>query len=146
MNAAKKTINRATLEEIVHSDKKGRYSFSEDGKSIRANQGHSLEIDLRLDKKTPPPELYHGTVWKAVDSIMERGLEKMQRHHVHLSAERSTAVSVGARRGSPVVLVVHAERMNEDGHEFYLSDNGVWLTDHVPAEYIEIDTGKEAEK
>lgn len=132
-----KPLDRATLEKIVATDSKGRYSFSDDGRRIRANQGHSIRVDLQLKEATPPDRLFQGTVARFLDPIREEGLKKMGRHHVHLSVDRATAVNVGSRRGKPVILVIRAREMHDAGHKFYLSDNGVWLTDHVPVEFIE---------
>ena len=109
---------------------------------IRANQGHSVAIDLELASLTPPPILYHGTYDKALKSIMERGLSKMKRHHVHLSCDRATAIKVGKRRGKAVVLEIAAVKMAKSGLKFYRSDNGVWLVDNVPVEYIKIQNDK----
>lgn len=129
--------SRELLEEIVRDNDKKRFSISEDGKQIRANQGHSVKVNLDYEPTEPPSKLFHGTVKKFVDSIKVNGLQKMKRHHVHLSADVGTAKQVGSRRGSPVIFVVDATRMYKDGYEFYISDNGVWLTDHVPFKYLE---------
>ncbi len=129
-------ISREQLEEIVATNDKQRFSFSDDGRRIRANQGHSIEVDLAPQKQAPPNQLFHGTVRKSMDSIREKGLMKGNRHHVHLSPDRETASKVGQRRGKPVILTIDAARMHADGYVFYLSANGVWLTDHVPLEYI----------
>jgi len=136
LKAAKLDID--TLKEIVETNEKKRFSFSEDGKKIRANQGHSISIDLGLKPATPPNTLFHGTARKSVDSIMESGLQKKGRQHVHLSRDKETAIKVGQRHGKPVVLVVDAEEMARNGHQFFVSDNGVWLTDKVPKEFINI--------
>jgi putative RNA 2'-phosphotransferase len=125
------------LREIVATNPKQRFALSEDGSRIRANQGHSIEVQLALPPQAPPALLYHGTVNRFLDSIRTQGLQKMERHHVHLSAERSTAEQVGRRRGKPVALTIHAGQMWADGYLFYQSDNGVWLTDAVPPSYIE---------
>lgn len=124
------------LKEIVSTDEKGRYSISEDGLFVRANQGHSIEVDLELSPTTPPDILYHGTVEKVMESIMTTGLDKKERHHVHMSADIETATKVGARRGEPVILSINAKQMINDGFVFYCSENGVWLTDTVPAKYL----------
>jgi|GEM_PF-591834 len=113
-----------------------KIAFSADGSRIRANQGHSLPIDLGLVPVEPPELLYHGTVPRFLDSIRRDGLTKGTRHHVHLSPDTPTATKVGERRGRPIVLVIEAGRMFRDGHKFYRSENGVWLTDAVPPEYI----------
>lgn len=126
------------LKEIVRTDNKGRYSFSEDDMSIRANQGHSTDkVRLTFNKAVPPTVLYHGTNDKILSSIMKEGLKPMNRHHVHLSSDLTTAQTVGGRRkGGLVVLKVDAKQMLADGYAFFLSDNGVWLVDAVPAKYL----------
>ena len=111
-------IDRTKLEKIVSEDEKKRYSFSEDGKLIRANQGHSIQVDVELEKKNPPDVLWHGTGKKYVDSINERGLIPKSRLYVHLSAEYDTAVNVGERHGEPVVYKINARRMAEEGYNF----------------------------
>ena len=127
------------LQEIVSSNDKQRFAFNEDHTKIRASQGHSVTIDLNYTPKQPPQFLYHGTVDKFIRAIKEKGLLKMSRHHVHLSEELDTALTVGARRGKPVILLVRAGEMYSDGIQFFQSDNQVWLTDHVPAKYINFD-------
>ena len=129
-------ISRARLDDIVATNPKRRFAFSADGARIRANQGHSVEVDLRLEEKDPPEVLYHGTVQRFLPSIDAEGLKKGRRHHVHLSADVATARKVGARRGKPVVLKVDAGRMYQDGYKFFVSANGVWLTDSVPPGYL----------
>lgn len=124
------------LKEIVRNDPKGRYAFSEDGKRIRARQGHSVPVDAELQKATPPAVLYHGTAEKSVAAIEKEGLLPRTRLYVHLSPDRETAIHVGKRHGTPVVFVVNAEKMTTDGYDFYLSENGVWLTKAVPAGYL----------
>lgn len=131
-------VSRLELEEVVANNDKKRFSFDETGTLIRANQGHSVEIDLQLEPQIPPSILYHGTGHKSVESILVTGLSKMSRHHVHLSPDITTAKKVGARHGKPVILVVNAITMHNDGYIFYSSDNGVWLVDRVPAEYLKI--------
>ena len=130
------TITRAELIEIVETNDKRRFSFDETGERIRANQGHSTEVDLDLPEVVPPAELFHGTVEKSLPAILAEGLKKMDRHDVHLSKDVETATRVGARRGKPIILVVDAARMAADGYKFRLSANGVWLTDHVPPQYL----------
>ncbi|MFN3197240.1 MAG: RNA 2'-phosphotransferase [Bradymonadia bacterium] len=130
------SIDRALLDEIVRTDEKGRYSFTADGTRIRANQGHSIDVDLGYDTVEPPPVLYHGTSTRNLDAIKAQGLKRMNRHHVHLSAEQVTARTVGGRHGKPVVLHVDAARMHGEGWLFQVSENGVWLVDFVPAEYL----------
>ena len=129
-------VTRDELHEVVERSDKQRFSFDAAGTRIRANQGHSVEIDLGLAPAIPPDVLFHGTGSGRVDTILREGLRRMKRHHVHLSADVDTATRVGARHGRPVVLEVAAARMAADGHEFFVSDNGVWLTDAVPPEYL----------
>lgn len=124
------------LREIVETNDKKRFALSPDGLRIRAQQGHSVDVDLALTAETPPELLFHGTVSRFLPAIRREGLRPMNRHHVHLSADRETARRVGARRGSPVVLTVDAARMHADGHRFGVSGNGVWLTDSVPPAYL----------
>ena len=133
--------SREDLDRVVAEDEKRRYSFSGDGHRIRANQGHSLSVDLALEAAVPPEFLFHGTVSRVLESIRQQGLIKGNRHHVHFSSAVETAESVGARRGEPVVLRVLARQMHDQGLSFYLSDNGVWLVDHVPAAFLEFPSG-----
>jgi putative RNA 2'-phosphotransferase len=137
MNENGKGITIEVLEMIVHQDDKQRYSFNEEKTQIRANQGHSIEIDLKLDTIDPPEYLYHGTTGRNLDSIKESGLLKQKRHHVHLSENTDTAKRVGARYGKPVILTIRAGEMASAGYVFFRSDNHVWLTDAVPPQYIE---------
>ncbi len=129
------TTQRA-IEELVRTSDKQRFALSEDGRRIRANQGHSVPIDLQLEPAVPPETLYHGTVHEALAGIRRTGLVKGARHHVHLSPDVATATAVGARRGRAIVLEVAAGAMRERGYDFYRSANGVWLTDHVPLAFI----------
>jgi putative RNA 2'-phosphotransferase len=129
-------ISRQELELVVEQNDKKRFSFDETGTYIRANQGHSVEVDLQLESQIPPDVLYHGTGSKSLESILEQGLLKMSRHHVHLSTDIETAKHVGARHGKPIVLIVDAAKMAEDGFTFYCSDNDVWLVDNVAAQYL----------
>lgn len=131
-------LSRADLEEIVARNNKQRLSFDETGQRIRANQGHSVPVDLQLAPMAPPDVLYHGTGQASVGVILRDGLRKMRRHHVHLSADVATAIKVGTRRGVPVVFAVDAAAMVRDGYQFYRSDNGVWLTESVPSLYLRI--------
>lgn len=124
------------LIECVETNDKRRFSFDDTGDLIRANQGHSVEVDLQLEAKQPPDVLYHGTVERFLSSILTEGLKKGKRHHVHLSRDVETARKVGARRGKPVLLRVYAAAMDVQGHKFFLSANGVWLTDSVPAAFL----------
>lgn len=129
-------FNRDMLEEIVRTDDKQRYSFNEDKTLIRANQGHSIPVDVELDEVEPPEELWHGTGEKYVASIDEQGLIPKSRLYVHLSKDEETAVKVGKRHGKPVLYIVKAGEMCKDGYKFYLSKNGVWLTKEVPVKYL----------
>ena len=124
------------LEEIVRTDEKQRYSFNEDKTLIRANQGHSIPVDVELEETLPPEELWHGTATKYEASIDEQGLIPKSRLYVHLSRDRETAVKVGQRHGKPVLYIVKAGEMSRDGYKFYLSKNGVWLTKAVPVRYL----------
>jgi putative RNA 2'-phosphotransferase len=134
----KRPITREQLEEVVATNDKKRFSISADGQRIRANQGHSIEVDLNLRPVEPPELLYHGTVERFLASIREKGLVRGKRHHVHLSRDRETAQRVGQRRGRPIVLVIDAGRMHREGYTFYLSENGVWLTEAVPPQYMQL--------
>ncbi len=117
---------------------KQRFEWDVAADRIRARQGHSVPVELDLAPSTPPAVLFHGTPTRNLDSILATGLDRRQRHHVHLSPDRDTAAVVGARRGEHVVLVVDAARMHADGHEFWVTGNGVWLTDSVPASYLDV--------
>ena len=137
-NRQGKQLSLELLHEVVASCEKKRFALSEDGLKIRANQGHSVrDIELNLEAVVPPNVLYHGTVAAFLDSIREHGLLKRSRNHVHLSADVETAKKVGARRGKSVILTIRSEAMHQSGHTFYLSANGVWLTDVVPVSFIE---------
>ena len=129
-------LTRAELDEVVAKSDKKRFAFDESGALIRANQGHTVGVDLELAPAEPPALLYHGTPERNVDAILTMGILKMARHHVHLSADTATATKVGARRGRPIVLVVDAAQMHRDGLTFLCSANGVWLVDHVPPAYV----------
>ncbi|AZA52688.1 RNA 2'-phosphotransferase [Chryseobacterium sp. G0201] len=124
------------LDEIVQTNEKKRFAFNEDKTRIRASQGHSIEINLALIPQRPPEFLYHGTAQSNIESILEKGIEKRSRQHVHLSQDKETATKVGMRHGKPIILTIKTQKMFEDGIEFYLSDNEVWLTDFVDAKYI----------
>ncbi len=130
------SISYDELIECVETNDKKRFSFDDTGDLIRANQGHSIEVDLQLEEKQPPDVLFHGTVERFLASIMAEGLKKGKRHHVHLSKDVETARKVGARRGKPVILQVDAARMQSQGYTFFISVNGVWLTDAVPAAFL----------
>lgn len=136
-DAAGTHITPEQLELVVADNDKKRFVLSEDKQRIRAAQGHSVEVDLKLKVKTPPPVLYHGTVDKFLDSIRKKGLVPGTRHDVHLSADKETATIVAARRGKPVILVIPTQPLLKDGYQFRQSDNGVWLLPAVPAKYIQ---------
>ncbi len=136
-HTGKYVLDRETLEYIVQTDNKQRYSISDDGKRIRANQGHSVNVDVELEEKQPPKLLYHGTADRSCTLIRREGLKPKSRLYVHLSKDRGTAVQVGQRHGKPVVLTVRADEMYRDGYRFYYSVNGVWLTKFVPVHYID---------
>ncbi|RYJ30398.1 RNA:NAD 2'-phosphotransferase [Streptomyces sp. L-9-10] len=127
-------LSRAELDHVVAVNDKRRFTI--DGDRIRANQGHTVTVDLELPPAQPPAYLYHGTVARNLEAIRDEGLRPMDRHHVHLSPDRETATRVGARRGRPVVLPVDAGAMHRDGLVFHVSANGVWLTDSVPPRYL----------
>lgn len=129
-------IDMETLEEIVRTDDKQRYSFNADHSLIRANQGHSIPVDVELEEKTPPDHLWHGTGEKYVPSIDSQGLLPKSRLYVHLSKDRATATTVGSRHGHPVIYRIDCRKMSEDGYKFFLSANGVWLTKRVPLAYL----------
>ena len=131
-------LTREMLEEIVRTDNKQRYSFSPDHQRIRANQGHSIPVDVELKQAVPPDTLYHGTGEKYVESILREGLLPKSRLYVHLSRDAATAEQVGRRHGKPVLFLVDAAAMVRDGYAFYLSENQVWLTREVPVRYLTI--------
>ncbi|KIA93394.1 RNA 2'-phosphotransferase [Pedobacter kyungheensis] len=131
-----KILTIEMLTHVVESNDKKRFAFNNDKTKIRASQGHSIEIELNLMAVTPPEQLYHGTVAKYLEGIKKEGLLKMSRQHVHLSKDKETAVKVGSRRGLAQILTVNAGEMHRAGFQFFLSDNGVWLTDSVPENYI----------
>ncbi len=135
LKASGHEISREQLELVVRDNDKQRFVISEG--RIRANQGHSLDIDLGLDAMEPPRILFHGTASRFLDSIAAEGLKKMNRQHVHLSADQETAKRVGIRHGKPVIFQVDAGSMYRDGFQFYISKNGVWLVDNVPWAYLE---------
>lgn len=134
--AAGHPLTDALLREIVAANDKKRFTLSEDGAMIRAAQGHSVAVSLALAAVTPPETLYHGTATRFLDAIMAEGLKPQARHQVHLSGDVETARKVGMRHGKPAILHVAAGLMHEQGFSFYRADNGVWLTDHVPAHYL----------
>ena len=129
-------IDMDTLERIVRENNKQRYSFNEDHTRIRANQGHSLSVDVELREETPPQYLYHGTATRLFPAIQREGIRKMSRQYVHLSGDFETAMAVGRRHGIPVVITIDAEAMAREGVAFYRSENGVWLCEHVEPKYL----------
>jgi len=129
-------FDRELLNHIVATNSKKRFAFNTTLDKIRASQGHSIEIELGYTNQKPPEILFHGTGEKSVQSILEKGLEKRSRQHVHLSSDLETAIRVGQRHGRPFVFKVLAEQMYNEKFEFYISENGVWLTDNVPAKYL----------
>lgn len=130
-------LSEPLIRQIVEQNDKQRFSLSEDGRKIRANQGHSIQVDLQLVPVEPPEYLYHGAATRFLDSILQQGLMKGKRHHVHLSPDEETARKVGMRHGKPVILFIRALDMHHAGFSFYVSANGVWLTEHVPPEWME---------
>lgn len=133
-----KELDLPTLEIIVARDEKQRYSFSPDKKKIRANQGHSVKVDLGLEPEEPPKFLYHGTIERLVERIMMQGLQPGNRNHVELSETLENAHEVGERGDDPIVFRVRAARMHQAGYTFYRSPNGIWLTDKVPIKYLDM--------
>ena len=125
------------IEEVVRTNDKQRFALSADGSRIRANQGHSVQVELNLPPTQPPEFLYHGTATRFVDAIRRDGLKAMSRQHVHLSIDEPTAQKVGQRHGKPIILKIHAGEMWRAGQQFFLSENGVWLTEKVEVKYIE---------
>jgi putative RNA 2'-phosphotransferase len=130
-------LTRPLLDRVVAESDKKRFAFSEDGRRIRASQGHAVEVDLALPPVEPPEFLFHGTASRFLESIRATGLHSGSRQHVHLSLDETTATAVGRRHGRPVVLVVRAREMAAAGHTFFISANGVWLTERVPVQFIE---------
>ena len=127
-----------TINTVVEINDKKRFAFNENKTMIRANQGHSIEVQLNLNAVIPPDILYHGTAEKNIESILKEGLKKQERQHVHLSLQIDMAKAVGSRHGRPAVLHINSKAMTAAGFVFYLSDNGVWLVDYVPVEYITV--------
>lgn len=137
VNANGVALTVEQLQHIVATSDKKRYAFSEDGQRIRASQGHSVEVDLQYPPQTPPEILYHGTATRFLDGIRKAGLQRMERHDVHLSAETKVTLQVGGRHGKPALLKIRAGEMHRVGFVFRCSANGVWLVDHVPPQFIE---------
>lgn len=129
-------IDRQILDEIVSSDEKGRYSYNGDKSKIRANQGHSIEVDVGLKRSNPPKILYHGTSVENAESIKREGIKKQSRLYVHLTEDYEIAKKTGSRKGTSKVLKIDSQLMSKNGYEFLLSENGVWLTNNVPPKYL----------
>ena len=129
-------LDSQLLDYVVKNNDKKRFAFNEDKTKIRASQGHSIEVELNLIETIPPEILYHGTATRFLESILQQGLQKKSRQHVHLSATVETATAVGSRHGKVAILIIDAERMQNEGFKFYLSENNVWLTELVPVQYI----------
>lgn len=139
INASGRHIDMEILERIVRENNKKRYSFSPDKKRIRANQGHSIPVDVGMTEKQPPDVLYHGTSESFLESIKAEGIKHMSRLYVHLSADTDTAYTVGkrhAKNGRVAILVIDTKRMYEDGYKFMISENGVWQSSDIPWEYV----------
>ncbi len=141
LRARGKQVDRVDLERVVRDNDKQRFAFSDDGLRIRANQGHSVKVDLGYAPRVPPDVLFHGTATRFLDSILEQGLLPRGRHHVHLSADLATARTVGARHGKPVILEVAAGRLHAAGQPFWISDNGVWLAERVAPRALTVRDG-----
>lgn len=135
---AGKVVTPEVLDQVVRKNDKQRFEFSDDGQRIRARQGHSTQVDLGYEPATPPDVLYHGTATRFLESILAEGLVKGRRHHVHLSTNHQTMLQVGSRHGKPVVLSVAAQEMVAEGHTFFVTGNQVWLTEHVPVEFLAV--------
>lgn len=133
---SKISFSRDMIRTIVAQDDKQRYAFDAAETRVRANQGHSIDINLKLEPKEPPVLLYHGTASKNKESIFASGLIKRNRQHVHLSKDAATAKMVGQRHGKPIIFLVDSKQMHDDGYLFYQSKNGVWLTETVPSQYL----------
>lgn len=138
MNETGRKIDMEILEKIVATDNKQRYCFNQDKTLIRANQGHSISVDVELKEQEPPEFLFHGTATRFLDDILNDGLKPMSRLYVHLSKDKETALKVGKRHGTPVILKIYSGAMHKDGYRFYLSENGVWLTEKVDVKYFEV--------
>ena len=136
INKTGRFINEEILDEIVETNNKKRYQYNDDHTKIRANQGHSINVNVDLQERIPPKPLYHGTALNYLDKIKQLGIKKMNRLHVHLSKDIETAKNVGKRHGQPIVLVIDTKAMVEDGYVFYFSNNGVWLCNDIDYKYI----------
>lgn len=132
----KKGFTEELIDEIVNTNNKARYEYNEDHTRLRARQGHSIPVDVGLTPTTPPEILYHGTATRFVESILKSGLKPMSRLYVHLFSDIQTATTVGERHGKPVVFIINSKEMVIDGYQFFLSNNGVWLTKEVPVKYL----------
>jgi len=137
-NAHGKRFTLAELRETVETNDKKRFAFDETKTKIRASQGHSVDAKIEFEEKLPPSVLYHGTAERNLDLILSEGLKKMSRHYVHLSSDTETARRVGERYGKPVILLINTPKMLDNGFKFYVSANGVWLTDAVPPEFLRV--------
>lgn len=133
-------LSNEIIKKTVSSNKKKRFTISNDGKYIRANQGHSIKVDLQLIPQIPPDILYHGTATRFLDSILKEGLKAGQRQYVHLSSDIETAKEVGSRYGKLVILTIDSKKMHQDGYQFFISDNHVWLTEQVNSKFLEVKT------
>lgn len=136
INNSGRYIDQEILEEIVATNNKQRFQYNEDRTKIRANQGHTINVDVELVEQTPPLYLYHGTAIKYLDKIKQSGIKKMKRLYVHLSKDVETAIKVGSRHGKPIVLKLDTKSMCQDGYKFYCSNNGVWLCDDIDYKYV----------
>jgi putative RNA 2'-phosphotransferase len=134
------SLSLAELQSVVAHNDKERFAFSTNGSLIRASQGHSIPVNLGYEPVEPPEHLFHGTAARFLPAVQAKGLVKGRRQHVHLSLDEATARQVGQRHGRPVILKVRSGAMHRDGHLFYLSENGVWLTEAVPPPYLEVVT------
>jgi len=132
------TLTPELIRQVVIDNDKKRFSLSDDKHYIRANQGHSVKVDLKLAPKKPPAVLYHGTATRFLNSIKQEGLKPGQRHHIHLSSDIETATAVGKRYGKPAILEVAAGAMHQQGFNFFLSENNVWLTEHVTPKFLSV--------
>ena len=142
----KRPMSDTQLRELVETNDKKRFSLSEDGSLIRAAQGHSTKVDMKMSPVTPPTMLFHGTATRFLEAILAGGLKPMSRQHVHLSADIETATKVGMRHGKPTIMRVRSEEMHQMGRLFYQADNGVWLTDKVAPEFLELNDERGREK
>jgi len=129
-------LSKETIKQTVLDNIKKRFTISDDGKYVRANQGHSIKVDLQLMPKEPPTILYHGTATRFLDSILKEGLKAGQRQYVHLSSDIETAKEVGSRYGKAVIITIDSKKMYKDGYQFFISDNHVWLTEHIPLGFL----------